>query len=309
VRYRITHVTTYTYADLVAVSHNHLHLQPRDDAHQRVERFAVTVTPHPAVSHRRRDYYGNRVDSCTVQEPHQQLTVAATSMVVLSQKRVPAAAETPPWEVARDLWRAARSDAGAEGAGLMGEAVDAVEFAFASTLVPVAPEFAAFAAPAFTPGRPLLAAALELNHRIHADFAYDPQATTVTTPVAEAFARRRGVCQDFAQVMLACLRSLGLSARYVSGYLETRPPPGCERLVGADASHAWISLFCPDHGWIDLDPTNDCLVGDRHITVAHGRDFADVSPIKGVILGGGPHVVSVSVDVLRLDDGGEPAPA
>ena len=242
-----------------------------------------------------------------MQEPHQRLTVAATSVVVLSEMRLPLAEETPPWEAVRDLWRNARVDASVDGGGLMGEAVDAVEFAFASPMVPVGAEFAEFAAPAFTPGRPLLAAALGLNHLIHTGFAYDPQATTVTTPVAEAFARRRGVCQDFAQVMLACLRSLGLSARYVSGYLETQPPPGCERLVGADASHAWVSLFCPDHGWIDLDPTNDCLVGDRHITVANGRDFADVSPIKGVILGGGQHAVSVSVDVLRLDGEGEPA--
>jgi transglutaminase-like putative cysteine protease len=196
--------------------------------------------------------------------------------------------QTPPWEEVRDQLARDRSPAW----------LDAFQFTFDSRYVLAAARYADYAANSFTPGRPILEAALDLTRRIHKAFVYDPRATTLATPVAEVFEKRRGVCQDFAHLMLACLRSLGLAVRYVSGYLSTVPPPGKERLVGADATHAWVSVFCGLGGWIDLDPTNDQIPADRHVLLAWGRDYDDVSPLKGVILGGGQHVVKVSVDVL-----------
>ena len=170
--------------------------------------------------------------------------------------------------------------------------------------VPVGPEFAAYASPEFPPGRPVLEGLLALTHRVFHDFTFDPRATEVSTPVAEVLRNRAGVCQDFAHLMLACLRSLGLPARYVSGYLETAPPPGATRLLGADASHAWISLFCGEAaGWVDADPTNNILPGERHITVAWGRDFSDVSPLRGVTLGAGGQSLAVAVDVIPVEEG------
>ena len=173
-----------------------------------------------------------------------------------------------------------------------------VEWTLPSALVPLGRDYAAFAASSFPAGRPLLDAALDLTHRIHTGFTYDTEATSIATPVAEVLATRRGVCQDFAHLMLACLRSLGLPARYVSGYLETTPPAGQPRLRGADASHAWCAVHDPALGWLDCDPTNGCLVGERHVTLAWGRDYADVSPVTGIVLGGGAHGVGVAVDVI-----------
>jgi transglutaminase-like putative cysteine protease len=178
--------------------------------------------------------------------------------------------------------------------------LEALEFLFDSALIPAGAELAAYARAAFPPGRPLLDAVLELTRRIHEDFTFDPEATTIATPLADVFTSRRGVCQDFARLEIACLRSLGLPARYVSGYLETVPPPGRSRLLGADASHAWLAVYCPESGWIHVDPTNNLLPSCTHVTVAWGRDYNDVSPIHGVILGGGKHTLRVNVDVLRL---------
>jgi transglutaminase-like putative cysteine protease len=180
--------------------------------------------------------------------------------------------------------------------------LDAYQFAFGSRYVLLDSGYGAYALGSFAAGRPILAAALDLTRRIHAEFAYDPQATTLATPVAEVFEKRRGVCQDFAHLQLACLRSIGLAAQYVSGYISTIPPAGQERVVGADATHAWIRLFCGEHDWVDLDPTNNVMPQDRHIWLAWGRDYDDVSPLKGVILGGGPHTVQVSVEVSAAMD-------
>jgi len=241
------------------------------------------------VSASREDAFGNRVGSFTVQEAHTELTVRAVSEVEVRPACMPPA--TQPWEGVRDRVRAAADPA----------ALTACEFRFDSPLVPTSAEAAAFAAPSFPPGRPLGEALLDLTARIHRDFTYATGSTSIATPVAEVLRERTGVCQDFAQVMIAALRSLGLAARYVSGYLDTGRSAG-DRLVGADASHAWVAAFCPgaDGDWLHLDPTNDCLASHRHIVVAAGRDFSDVSPIKGVIFGGGPHTISVAVEVVRI---------
>jgi transglutaminase-like putative cysteine protease len=193
--------------------------------------------------------------------------------------------ETSPWEAVADRTTLP---------------LDVLEFVFYSAAIPASADLEAYAGASFPPGRPLLDAVLDLTRRIHEEFTFDPKATTVATPLAEVFSSRRGVCQDFARLEIACLRSLGLPARYVSGYLETVPPPGRSRLLGADASHAWVAVYCPEAGWIHVDPTNNLLPSRTHVTVAWGRDYYDVSPIHGVILGGGNHTLRVNVDVLRL---------
>lgn len=290
-RYHITHVTTYAYAEPVSLCQNVAHLAPRPSRRQAAEAPVLSITPDPAVIEDRVDYFGNPVCYFTVQEPHRELTVSVEHRVEVTPE--PAPAHTPAWEAVRDRLPADRA------AGWL----DAYQFAFDSRFVAAGPRYAEYARPSFAPGRPVLEAARDLIRRVHADFVYDPRATTLATPVAEVFESRRGVCQDFAHLTLSCLRSLGLAARYVSGYLSTLPPPGKERVVGADATHAWVGLFCGDAGWVDLDPTNDAVPADRHVLLAWGRDYEDVSPLKGVILGGGAHTVRVAVDV-RPDDSG-----
>ncbi|HJZ60202.1 MAG TPA: transglutaminase family protein, partial [Gemmataceae bacterium] len=250
--------------------------------------------PDPAVIEERVDYFGNPVSYFTIQEQHRELVVSVSHRVSVRPDPIPRLLATPAWEAVRDRLTRDRGPVW----------LDAYQFAFDSRDAPADVRFAAYAAPSFPPGRPVLEAALDLTRRIHAEFVYDPRATTLATPVAEVFANRRGVCQDFAHVQLACLRSIGLAARYISGYLSTVPPPGRPRLVGADASHAWVSVFCGDAGWVDLDPTNNQVPGDRHVLIAWGRDYNDVSPLKGVILGGGQHTVKVAVDVTPEDAGG-----
>ncbi len=281
IRYRILHRTKFTYTEPVSLCHNMAHLIPRECPWQFCEQTDLHVSPQPAVLETRTDTFGNVATHFTVQEPHRQLTITATHRIGVMSRLRPYPGQTPPWEVVRDR---------------TGEWFQALQFLYPSYYVVVADELADYAAESFPPGRPILEAALELTHRIFTDFRYDPESTTVSTPVMDVFANRRGVCQDFAHLQIACLRSLGLPARYVSGYLSTVPPPGRPRLVGADASHAWLSIFCGEAGWVDLDPTNDQEAGDRHIQIAWGRDYDDVSPVKGVILGGGQHTVDVSVD-------------
>lgn len=290
-RYRVRHITTYHYAEPVAISHNVLHLAPRVTARQRVSGHTLRITPDPALIIERQDYFGNRVTAATVQDAHTVLTLSAESEVDIDPAPQPDALAGTPWEIVVD---ALRSGDGGD------DLLAAAEFAYPSPLVPTSAAARALAEPFFLPGRPLPAAVLDLTRAIHRAFAYDPKATTISTPVDTVLRERRGVCQDFAHVMIAALRSLGLAARYVSGYLETDPPPGRPRLQGADASHAWIQVFDPVLDWIDYDPTNGIIPGDRHVTVGWGRDFNDVSPAKGMILGGGSSTVSVAVDVLRL---------
>jgi transglutaminase-like putative cysteine protease len=286
--HEVSHRTTYRYRQPVSVSHHLLHLAPREAAFQSCRDTAIEISPAPTVRTADLDYFGNPTTFVTIQQPHTELVLRALSVIEVRERAVPEPRSTPAWESARDRAAQDRSP----------EALQALEFAFASPYVPLPDELHSYAAASFPAGRPVLEGARELARRIHADFRYDPGATTLATGVAEAFALRRGVCQDFAHVGLACLRSLGLPARYVSGYLLTRPPEGRERLVGADASHAWLAVWVPGHGWVDLDPTNDRIPGREHVTVAWGRDYGDVSPVSGVLFGGGEHEVSVAVDVV-----------
>jgi len=294
--YKVTHTTTYSYTDSVSLSHHLLRLTPRALAHQRCQRHEVLIDPGPAVSAPHFDYFGNAVTFVTIEGAHNSLTVKSVSEVSVLAPRVPEPTETPAWEHVRELSRGRQ----------IGQSLDACEFIFDSPFVKVADNLADYAAPSFTKDRPIFEAVLDLTARIHGDFKFDPKATTLATPLEEVFKNRRGVCQDFAQLEIACLRSLGLPARYVSGYLETDPPPGQPRLAGADASHAWISFYCHGIGWLDIDPTNNVVPSTRHIAVAYGRDYNDVSPIRGVILGTGEHTLDVAVDVVAWHDMGEP---
>lgn len=285
--YRVRHTTRYTYAHAVAVAHNEARLAPRVRHGQTTERTQLRIDPAPSVLSTQTDYFGNVVHCFTLQEPHRQMTVTAVTDVTMTAAVPPDAAGTLPWETVREALRA-----GDERADL-----DAYQFVFESAHVRYDAAVAAYAAPSFPPGRPLLAAVVDLTHRIHEDFTYAPGVTSVATPVAEVLRERRGVCQDFTHLEIACLRALGLAARYVSGYLLNARDG---RLVGADASHAWLSVYHPGLGWIDVDPTNDVMPGDQHVTIAWGRDYADVSPVRGVVLGGGAHSVEVAVEVTAL---------
>lgn len=289
--YRVRHVTTYTYPDTVSICHNALRLRPHEGVRQRCLAHALLVSPAPAVVHQAVDFFGNPVTFFAVHAPHRTLTVTANSTVEVTPVETPSAPDTPAWDTVRDTLRHDRSAVG----------LTAYQYVFDSPYVARSTPLQRYAAPSFPPGRPLLAAVLDLTRRLHADFTYDPTATSVSTPLHDVLHTRRGVCQDFAQVQIGCLRALGLAARYVSGYLVTQPLPGRPRLVGADASHAWVAVYCPGVGWIEVDATNNVLPSDHHITVAFGRDYGDVSPIKGVFLGGGQHTVAVAVDVLPVE--------
>jgi transglutaminase-like putative cysteine protease len=295
--YRITHRTEYRYPDPVSASFGQVVLLPRERPGQRCERGTLHIEPPPRDLRERRDFFGNRTSYFAVLAPHTRLEVTATSEV-----RVPGPGEPPPaggpgWEDAVAALARPRTPAAGEPDYL------ARQFVLASPRAPVSDALAGYVRGCFPPGRPLAEAAVELISRIHRDFEYLPGATAVGTTVEEVLDRRAGVCQDFAHLAISCLRSLGLAARYVSGYLETRPPPGRARLLGADVSHAWLSVYLPGTGWLDLDPTNDKVVDDRYVTTAWGRDYADVAPLKGVIFTDGDgHELRVSVDVLPLDD-------
>ena len=288
--YDITHITTYDYLGDVSVSHHLLRLTPRHYSKQDCLAHELAIVPEPETVRAHRDYFGNPTHFIGVETPHRQLVIKSRSRVAVSPEFIPEPRETPSWETVRARCRDDHS----------GQTLEAHEFAYPSPLVPYADEFADYAKASFTPARPVLDAVTDLTRRIHEDFTFDPAATTVTTPVAEVFAQRRGVCQDFAHFQLACLRSQGLPARYVSGYLETDPPPGQPKLRGTDASHAWVSFFCPSIGWLDVDATNNCLPSLRHITIGWGRDYSDVCPVRGVLVGGQNQTLRVSVDVNAL---------
>ncbi len=290
--YLVRHATTYSYAEPVLVAHHHAHLAPRSFDGQTCRRSALRIQPAPTLLNEDgRDYFGNRVAFFTLQEAHRTLTVEASSRVEVHPRALPAPGETPPWETVAAMLRAAH------GPTLL----EAMEFTFDSPFIPCGDAaLRAYAAPSFPPEQPILAGLLDLMHRLFRDFTYDPAATTLATPILRVLADKRGVCQDFAHLTIGCLRALGLAARYVSGYLLTRPPPGQEKLRGSDASHAWVLAWVPGAGWIDLDPTNDCIPGKEHITTAWGRDYGDVSPLRGVVLGGGDHSLKVAVDVEAI---------
>jgi len=295
-RYRIRHVTSYDYSAPVSYGFSLAHLTPRETRYQRCLRWRFEVTPTPQNIAHRNDFFGNAISYFSIEQAHRDLTITATSEVeTVASRRAGGENDTLPWESARD----AAATAAAK------RAANALQYVYESPFVGFSPAQQAYAAESFPAGRPLLESVAELNRRIFSDFQYDPEFSTIVTPLARVFKERRGVCQDFAHLAIACLRSLGLAARYVSGYLETLPPPGREKLQGADASHAWFAVFHPGRGWVEFDPTNDTAAGERHLVLAWGRDYGDVVPVRGVVSGGGEHRLDVSVDVLPVEARGD----
>jgi len=287
VKYKVTHITEYFYGEPVPLCHNVVHLKPRDTVRQTVLSHTTTVTPNPVTRSERLDFFGNIVNWFGIQEPHSSLRIVARSMVDVKQIDPPTELWCPAWnDVTRMLHD--RRIPGAQ---------DAIQFVYDSPFIPSSPELADYARPSFAAGRPLLECLIELTNRIHKEFKFDAGVTTIGTPVLDVLHHRHGVCQDFAHLQIGCLRSLGLAARYVSGYLVTKPPPGRPRLVGCDVSHAWVSAFIPDIGWIDFDPTNGMIPSTGHITLGWARDYGDISPVRGVVVGGRRHSLRVSVDV------------
>ncbi|MGO8701232.1 MAG: transglutaminase family protein [Limisphaerales bacterium] len=283
----IVHRTLYEYSEPVTVSQHAARVEPRSLANQALEEFSLRIDPPPTLRKSRVDYFGNRVCLFSIQELHSQLEIVAKARVTVTAATPPVLGLSPSWQKVAAMFSDPVSP----------EVVEPYEFVFDSPMVRASRALADYARKSFAADVPLLVSALDLNRRIHADFKYDRVATTVATPVEEVMEKRRGVCQDFAHVAIACLRSLGLAARYVSGYLRTVPAQGRPVLTGADASHAWFSVFCPGLGWVDFDPTNDLMPGTDHITLAFGRDFGDVSPVSGILTGGGKHEVSAGVTV------------
>lgn len=287
---RVRHDTAYAYAEPVELAAHLAHLRPRSLPWQQVHSFALHATPALSRIAEGTDHFGNPVEWLFLNGGHNGLSLQVEAVVEVVRRHHPTPAATPAWEhVVTSAQRPAA-------------ATDAAEFAFGSAMAPVSDALRAWAVPSFLPGRPVLAGLLHLMARIGRDFRFQPGVTSVSTPIERVLQLRAGVCQDFAHLMIAGLRMLGLPARYVSGYVRTRPPAGEARLRGADQSHAWVGCWLgPDHGWIDLDPTNDLIVADEHIVLGWGRDYADVSPVRGVLLGGGAHTLTVRVDMEPLD--------
>lgn len=293
VQYSVRHTTTYSYSDAVALCQNQIHLTPRPTPWQSCADFELEISPTPVIRRCWTDIFGNEVWYFSIEEAHKELSITGRSKVAVIEHSAMTPGPTPSWETVRDQL--------AEASTL--ELRLAAQFCFESWYVQYLPQALEYAAASFEPHRPILDAALDLMRRIHADFKFVPASTAVTTSTSEVLQRRCGVCQDFAHLQITCLRSLGLAARYVSGYLMTDPPPGQPKLVGVDASHAWLSIFCPGLGWVDLDPTNNVIPHLRHVTIGWGRDYSDVCPIQGVFTGGGKHAMRVSVDVSPLGEG------
>ena len=288
--YSVTHTTTYHYSDPVSLCHNLVHLRPRSATRQTCHHSSMVVQPEPRVVQHHHDYFGNPISLFTIQEPHRKLSVTVKHRMEVEPAEMLIVEDSPPWEEVRDALQRERTP-------IM---LEARQFIYDSRYVPRSDALAEYARTSFTPGRPILEATLDLTQRIHREFRYDSRATTLSTPVADVLKHKHGVCQEFAHLQIGCVRSLGLAARYVSGYLQTRPPADRDRLVGADASHAWIAAYCPGLGWIDFDPTNNMIPSHQHLTIAWGRDYDDISPIKGVILGGGTHTMAIAVNVAAI---------
>ncbi len=286
-RYRIRHSSAYRYGADIMLAHHLLHLTPRATPGQRVTAFNMTIAPDPSVKSEHRDYFGNPAVYLEMHEPHRTLTIQTEIDIEVATARPATTVMQTPWEDLRSQLQHA-SGPGARAAST---------FAYASPMITLAGALTDFALPSFTKGRAIGEAAMDLTNRIHAEFTFDPEATTIATPVLEVLEKRRGVCQDFAHLQIACLRSLGLSARYVSGYLRTIPPAGKAQVVGADVSHAWLSVWCGEDRWLDLDPTNGRPGSSDLITLAWGRDYGDVSPSQGVIIGSNFQELKVEVDV------------
>lgn len=286
--YRVTHKTVYDYGDVVPDCFNIVRLNPRPIYDQFCVEHQLAIDPKPNDYIQREDFFGNRIEQFSIHIPHESLQVTAVNKVEVTSREIPPLESTPPWETIANL------------NPLLD--LSATQFTKDSPFVWHNEQIKEYAALSFAAGRPVAEAAWDLTRRIFEDFEFDSDATTVSTPVEEVFEKRAGVCQDFAHFQIACLRSLNLPARYVSGYLRTIPPPGKERLVGADASHAWVSVYCGEQGWFDFDPTNNLMPATDHITIAWGRDYSDVCPIQGVFTGGGKTVMNISVDVEPIND-------
>lgn len=290
--YLVEHKTIYEYAEPVSVCHNEARLRPRNFERQQCTLSKLEINPKPSDIRQREDFFGNRVTYFAIDQPHTVLSVISTSEVDVGASVNNVKTNTTVWnEVVRRL----RSD-------LQEDILEARQYTLNSPMVMRSRELQAYAERSFPEGRPVVEAVYDLMERIHRDFTYDPHFTTLATPLSEVLKHRRGVCQDFAHLAIGCLRTQGLAAKYISGYLETLPPPGQEKLVGADASHAWFSVYVPDTGWLDFDPTNNQMPMDQHITLGWGRDYSDVTPLKGVIFGGGKHDLKVQVNVQNLSE-------
>jgi transglutaminase-like putative cysteine protease len=293
----VKHTTRYRYSAPVSRSQHLVHLSPRDRFDtglcQRVHYHDLNVAPVPALRRDTTDSFGNAIVMLDIESAHTEFVLDAVSRVETQRRPAINLTATSPWDVlqgGQQDWPQLRPPID----------LDVIQFRSASALTIASPEIADYVCTSFPAGRPVLDGGMDLVLRIFREFKFDPTATDVATPTAQAFKLRRGVCQDFSHVALSCLRALRIPCRYVSGYLLTRPPPGQQKLQGADASHAWISIWAPETGWVDFDPTNGLIVQDEHVTVAYGRDYIDVSPISGVLIGGGAHTVSVSVDVGEI---------
>ena len=310
-KYRITHTTFYHYSQPVGLCQNEAKLQPRIFWRQQCHNSRFDIKPAPMDFSERTDFFGNRVVYFAIQQAHTQLIVTAISEVTIFPRQNNLdLLNQMPWEQVRSLLQEtpvqgqSQSQQGQiqiQDQDQMLEILDARQYILDSPMVTISPELADYAQSSFPPNRTLVDVVHDLMGRIYKDFTYDPTFTTIATPLSDVLSFRRGVCQDFAHLAIACLRAYGMAARYISGYVETLPEPGKPRLVGADASHAWFSVYIPGTGWLDFDPTNNTVPLDQHITLAWGRDYADVTPLKGIAFGGGQHTLSVSVDVLRLE--------
>jgi len=290
--YRIKHHTRYLYSTTVSQCYSLAHLLPRNTFYQRCKNAVIRVEPLPVTAADRIDYFGNRSYHFSIQQPHTILDVTAESEVeMLAQRQSLSLDFGVTCAEARAMLTANNSE----------ENINAREFLLDSPMVTSRSALAEYAASSFAGERPFLSCVRDLTERIFRDFTYDPRSTEIATPLEDVLQQRRGVCQDFAHLAIGCLRSLGFPARYVSGYLETTPPAGAPRLEGADESHAWFAAYSPAEGWADFDPTNNLMAMERHITTAWGRDYADVTPLKGSIIGGGGHTLNISVDVQRVD--------
>ncbi|MDR3713076.1 MAG: transglutaminase family protein [Puia sp.] len=294
--YKVTHTTRYTYYEAVSLCHNIARLIPRSTDKQVCRSAVLEIYPAPDILDEYEDFFGNKVTYFAIQHEHKSLTVTVSSEIVRTNPGTLEFSlyENTPWEAVKEQLYSLRP-----------VDTDILQYIPETQMTQASPEILEYALRSFTPGRPLFEAARDLMQRIYENFEFEPGFTTVTTPLSLVMKERKGVCQDFAHLAIACIRSVGLAARYVSGYIETIPPEGTEKLTGVDASHAWFALYVPGSGWIDFDPTNNQLPADQYLTIGWGRDYSDIVPLKGVIVSSGPHRLSVSVDVRRVNNNAE----
>lgn len=290
-QYQVTHTTEYEYHQPVSICHNVAKLFLRDTASQNCKKSVIKISPEPEIKNEYTDFFGNKTIYFAIEHEHKHLRVTVTSLI--EKKPI---INTMPELFINTAWEEVRQQITTPGDANF----HARQYIAETAITRSSEQIIDYSVRSFTPGRSMFEATKELMQRIHTDFEFKPGFTTVATPLNVVMKERKGVCQDFAHLALACLRSIGLPARYVSGYLETLPPPGKEKLTGVDASHAWFSVYMPNQGWIDFDPTNNIIPAEQHITIGWGRDYADITPLKGVILSSGPHRLQVSVDVKRL---------